>query len=149
LVARGVIITEMSGVQSDSLAVMRRSLVPADTVRVTERRIDGAPVYEFVRHPEAPPVSVMRFSAAELPAAAAADHVHAHDFLAVAYFERGGGPIRLDNEEWPVAAGDAFVIAPGVVVGFGGHDRDRVAPTRISAAPSAARATAMAPPPST
>jgi AraC-like DNA-binding protein len=44
-------------------------------------------------------------------------HSHAHDFLVLAYFERGGGSMWLGQREWRVAAGDAFVIAPGEVVG--------------------------------
>src|SRR5262249_27963323 len=52
-----VIIESMSRVQSGSLAIMRQSFVPPETTRLTGRRIDGAPVYEYVRTPEAPPVS--------------------------------------------------------------------------------------------
>jgi AraC family transcriptional activator of pobA len=118
----------MSGFQSDSLAVMQRSLVPAETSRLSGRRSDGVPVYTYARRPDAPPVSVGRFSAADLLAAGAADvHAHAHDFLVLAYFERGRGAIRLDDQQWPVAAGDAFVIAPGEVVRAGGHGHDPAA----------------------
>jgi AraC family transcriptional regulator, transcriptional activator of pobA len=107
----------MTRLQSDSLAVIQRSLVPAATTRLTGRRIDGAPVYEYVRTPAAPPVSVQRFSADQPPAAHENDDfAHAHDFLVLAYFERGGGSFRLGNREWPLSAGDAFVIAPGEVV---------------------------------
>jgi AraC-like DNA-binding protein/quercetin dioxygenase-like cupin family protein len=96
---------------------MQRSLVPVQTTRLTGRRIDGAPVYEYVRTPDLPSVSVLRFSSDQLPVAhGAGDHAHAHDFLVLAYFERGGGSIRLGNRLWPLAAGDAFVIAPGEVV---------------------------------
>lgn len=105
--------------QSDSLAVMQRSLVPAETTRLTERRIDGAPVYEYVRTPDTPPVSVVRFASDQLSVVdRAGDHAHAHDFLVLAYFERGAGTIRLGHSEWPLTAGDAFVIAPGEVVRF-------------------------------
>jgi len=115
----------MATVQSDSLAEMRRSLVPADTARLTGRTVDGAPVYEYLRTPGAPPVSVLRFSADELTAAhAAGDHAHAHEFLVLAYFEHGGGSIRLGDREWPLHTGDAFVIAPGEVVRFGEHEPD-------------------------
>jgi AraC family transcriptional regulator, transcriptional activator of pobA len=102
-------------VQLDSLAEMRRSLVPAETARPSGRRVEGAPVYEFVRTPGAPPVSVMRFSSAQLPHPSGG-HAHAHDFLVLAYFERGGGSIDIGGRRWALRADDAFVIAPGEVV---------------------------------
>jgi quercetin dioxygenase-like cupin family protein len=112
----------MSRLQGDSLAIMQRSLVPAATTRLTGRRIDGAPVYEYVRTPGAPPLSVQRFSTDQLPAAGDnSDHAHAHDFLVLAYFERGAGSFRLGNREWPLRTGDAFVIAPGEVVRLSDH----------------------------
>jgi AraC family transcriptional regulator, transcriptional activator of pobA len=114
--------------QSDSLAEIQRSLVPADTARLTGRKVDGAPVYEYRRTPGAPPVSVLRFSADQLTAAhATGDHAHAHDFLVLAYFEHGGGSFRLGDREWPLRTGDAFVIAPREVVRFGEHDPDATA----------------------
>lgn len=115
----------MAGRQSDSLAVMQRSLVPAQTTRLTGRQVDGAPVYEYVRAPDRPPVSVLRFSSDRLPFDHRSDdHAHAHDFLVLAYFERGGGGIRLGNRQWPLTAGDAFVIAPGEVVRLIEHPYD-------------------------
>jgi AraC-like DNA-binding protein/quercetin dioxygenase-like cupin family protein len=118
----------MSLVQSDSLAAMQRSLVPVKTTRLTGRRIDGAPVYEYIRSPDAPPVSVMRFSAEQLPAAhRAGDHAHAHDFLVLAYFERGAGSFSLGDRQWPLRTGDAFVIAPGEVVRLAEHRHDATA----------------------
>ena len=47
------------------------------------------------------------------------DRAHTHDFLALAYFERGGGSLRLGEREWAVEEGDAYVISPGEVVGAG------------------------------
>jgi quercetin dioxygenase-like cupin family protein len=112
----------MPGFQSDSLDVMQRSLVPAETTRLTERLIDGVPVYAYLRRPDAPPVSVLRFSAAQLPASRLGDdHAHAHDFLVLACFERGEGTIALDNQQWPVGAGDAVLIAPGEIVRMTEH----------------------------
>jgi AraC-like DNA-binding protein/quercetin dioxygenase-like cupin family protein len=91
--------------------------VLAATTRLTDRRIDGAPVYEYVRRASAPSVSVLRFSSDQLLVApASSDHGHAHDFLVLAYFESGEGSLRLGDRHWPVNAGDAFVIAPGEVV---------------------------------
>jgi AraC-like DNA-binding protein/quercetin dioxygenase-like cupin family protein len=114
--------------QSDSLAEIQRSLVPVDTTRLTGRTVDGAPVYEYLRTPSAPAVSVLRFSSDEVTAAhAAGDHAHAHEFLVLAYFEQGAGSIGLGDREWSLSSGDAFVIAPGEVVRFGEHAPDAVA----------------------
>jgi AraC-like DNA-binding protein/quercetin dioxygenase-like cupin family protein len=102
-------------------------LAPADTTRLTGRTVDGASVYEYLRTPDAPPVSVVRFSSDEVAAAhATGDHAHAHEFLVLAYFEHGAGSIRLGEREWPLRTGDAFVIAPGEVVRFGEHAPDAV-----------------------
>ncbi len=118
-----VIIQVMEGVQSDSLAEMQRSLVGVPATRLSTRRIGGAPVYEFVRTPEAPAVSVMRFSSDQIPVGQADDdHAHAHDFLVLVYFERGGGSFGVGGQRWPLNTGDAFVIAPGEVVRIGEHD---------------------------
>lgn len=104
---------------------MQRSLVPA--VRLTGLRVDGAPVYEYVQAPGVPPLSVQRFSAGRLPPVGNdGDHAHAHNFLVLAYFERGTGSFRLGNREWPLRDGDAFVIAPGEVVRFSDHDHGAV-----------------------
>jgi len=44
---------------------------------------------------------------------------HTHDFLAFTYFETGGGSLRLGKRERSVEAGDAYVAAPGEVIGGG------------------------------
>jgi AraC-like DNA-binding protein/quercetin dioxygenase-like cupin family protein len=117
-----------TGFESRSLAIMEQSFDSFETTRPSGRHIDGAPVYEYVRTPGAPPVSVLRFSGAELPVGDPADdHAHAHDFLVLAYFERGAGAFRLDNQVWKVAPGDAFVIAPGEVVRVAADDHVRAA----------------------
>lgn len=92
---------------------------------------DGPPVYTYEPVPGVPPVSVARLgrgsaegSAAERPDrprdAHAQGRSHTHDFLLLFYFERGGGSLRLGEREWPVEAGDAYIIAPGEVLGIGG-----------------------------
>jgi AraC-like DNA-binding protein len=48
-----------------------------------------------------------------------AGHAHAHDFLLLAYFERGGGSLRLGGRAWRVDTGDVYLVAPGEVVGVG------------------------------
>ena len=90
--------------------------VGVETTRLKGRRADGAHLYTYERLPGVPPVSVVRLVGPRLPAG---DHAHAHDFLVLAYFERGGGSLRVSGRECPVVAGDAFVIAPGEVVGPG------------------------------
>jgi AraC-like DNA-binding protein len=65
-------------------------------------------------------VGVVRFvGGTTLNGDALRDHSHVHDFLVLAYFDRGRGALRVDRREWPIADGDVFVIAPGEVVGAG------------------------------
>ena len=71
--------------------------------------------YEAV--PGVPPVRVLRSRMEPHRGGPPAGQAHTHDFLALAYFEGGGGSMRLGGREWPVEAGDAYVIAPGEVVG--------------------------------
>ncbi|MFL6143693.1 MAG: AraC family transcriptional regulator [Labedaea sp.] len=42
---------------------------------------------------------------------------HAHDFPGLAYFETTGGVLRTDRHNWPIEAGDLYVIAPGDLIG--------------------------------
>jgi len=83
------------------------------------RRDDGPPVYTYEAVPGVPPVGAIRLGRELFPSGLPQEHSHAHDFLVLAYFERGGGSMWLGDREWPVAAGDAYVIAPGEVVGVG------------------------------
>lgn len=81
---------------------------------------EGPPVHTYAPVPGVPPVSVLRFDGRELPSGGPpAGYAHSHDFLVLAYFDRGGGSVRLDNREWPVRGGDVYVISPGEVVGMG------------------------------
>lgn len=84
----------------------------------TPDRAQAAPVYSYELLPGEPPVRVMRLDRRSLKGVGPG-HAHSHDFLALAYFERGGGSLRLASREWPVEAGDLYVIAPGEVVGVG------------------------------
>ncbi len=96
------------------------SRVTTETTRLKGHHADGAPVYTYKRLAGVPPVSVVRLVGLRLPPGhPARDHAHAHDFLVLAYFERGGGSLRVSGRDWPVVAGDALVIAPGEVVGPG------------------------------
>ena len=88
--------------------------------RILDRRGGGPPVHTYEPVPGVPSVSVLRFDVRGLPLGDPPKvHAHSHDFLGLAYFERGGGSLRLDGREWPVEAGDAYVISPGEVVGAG------------------------------
>lgn len=107
--------------------MMQRSLASRST-RLTGRLIDGAPVYEYVRTPGVPAVSVQRFRTDELPVGRPGDHAHAHDFLVLAYLVEGAGHLDVGDQEFTVTAGDAFVIAPGEVVRL--TDHGHTAPTK-------------------
>jgi AraC family transcriptional regulator, transcriptional activator of pobA len=65
-----------------------------------------------------PPVTVGRIDR-HLLEGVEPGHAHSHDFLVLAYFERGGGALRLASSEWAIEDGDAYVVAPGEVVGIG------------------------------
>lgn len=88
--------------------------------RMVRRPRDGPPVYTYEPVPGVPSVGVVRFLGSALrPYEPPRGHAHSHDFLMLAYFERAGGSLRLGDREWPVEAGDVYVVAPGVVVGVG------------------------------
>ena len=87
--------------------------------RVSGGRAGGLPVYTFEAVPRVPPVSVLRFPSREPHRGGPPEQAHTHDFLGLAYFERGGGSLRLGEREWSVEAGDAYIVAPGEVIGGG------------------------------
>ena len=78
------------------------------------RDVDGVPHVGFARTPGVPAVTVSRWSRSSPPGLR--DQVHAHDFLAVLYVERGSGRMTVDGRVWSLLAGDVMVIAPGAVV---------------------------------
>ncbi|MCA1719009.1 MAG: AraC family transcriptional regulator [Actinobacteria bacterium] len=93
-------------------------------MRRLDKKGEGPPVYTYEAVPGVPPVGVMimRFPGQEpRPGGPPAGHAHSHDFLVLVYFERGGGSVQWGGREWPVKAGDAYVIAPGEVVGVGDY----------------------------
>src|SRR5215210_3338617 len=95
-----------------------RGRIGVGTTRMRGRRDDGPPVYTYEAVPGVPPVGATRLGrgiSGGLPHA----HSHSHDFLVLAYFERGGGSMWLGDREWRVEAGDAYVVAPGEVVRAG------------------------------
>jgi AraC family transcriptional activator of pobA len=91
------------------------------TARGSGRRGGGLPVRTFEAVPGAPPVSVLRFPyGGRIRSGQPVVQAHTHDFLALTYFEGGGGSLRLGEREWSVEVGDTYVIAPGEVIGGGG-----------------------------
>lgn len=79
-------------------------------MRRLDRQAAGPPVYTYEPLPDAPPISIVRLDRAAL-AGAEAGHAHSHDFLVLAYYERGGGSLWIGDRRWPVQAGDAYVVA--------------------------------------
>ena len=86
--------------------------------RTLDRSSEAAPVHSYERVPGEPPVRIGRVDR-RLLEGVEPGQAHSHDFLVLAYFERGGGSLRLGSCEWPVEAGDVYVVAPGEVVGVG------------------------------
>lgn len=84
--------------------------------RLVGRPGDGPPVYTYELAPGVPPISVVRLSAGSMRDVDA-DHQHAHDFLLLAYFDRGGGSLRLAGKDWQIETGDVYIVAPGEAVG--------------------------------
>ena len=89
------------------------------TTRMVGTRGDGPLVYTYEAVPGVPPVSVIRLGRELSPGGLPQGHTHSHDFLVLAYFERGGGSMWLGDKEWQIEAGDVYLIAPGEVVGVG------------------------------
>jgi AraC family transcriptional activator of pobA len=88
------------------------------TTRRLARRAVGPPVHTYESLPGVPAVSIARLDRNALEGADP-DHAHSHDFLLLAYYERGGGSLRIGDRQWRVESGDAYLIAPGEVVGVG------------------------------
>jgi AraC family transcriptional regulator, transcriptional activator of pobA len=86
--------------------------------KLLPRQREAGRVYAYEPVPGVPPVSVTRLNRQSLQAAEPG-HAHSHDFLVLAWFERGGGSLRVGDREWAVEDGDVYVVAPGEVVGVG------------------------------
>jgi AraC family transcriptional regulator, transcriptional activator of pobA len=76
------------------------------------------PVYALEQAPGVPAIGVRRLDRRSIEGVEPG-HAHSHDFVLLAYFERGGGKLRVDDRRWEVRAGDLYVVAPGEVVGVG------------------------------
>ncbi|HEX6346674.1 AraC family transcriptional regulator [Umezawaea sp.] len=88
-------------------------------LRPTRRTAQGVPLVDYVRTAGLPSVSVEHWTGGELRDHTSSLGTHAHDFLVLFYVEQGDGVLRVDGRDWELAAGDAFVIAPGAVVAPG------------------------------
>jgi AraC family transcriptional regulator, transcriptional activator of pobA len=98
--------------------------------QLVRRRRDGTPVYAYDVRPGVLPVDVVELGHRALPPYdEVSGFAHAHEFMLLAYFEDGGGSITLGRREWPVEAGDVYVLAPGEVIDIGadrgGYERSR------------------------
>src|SRR4051812_12544989 len=89
------------------------------TTRMRDRQGAGPPVFTYQVAPGVLPVSARRLGRGTMDWPPGADHAHAHDFLVLVYFARGGGAMWLGDREWPLQTGDVYIIAPGEVVGAG------------------------------
>jgi AraC family transcriptional regulator, transcriptional activator of pobA len=94
------------------------------TTRMLGRGDDGPAVYTYEAVPGVPPVSTIRFGR-KLPPGGPPSHAHSHDFLVLAYFERGDGSMWLGDREWQIEEGDVYLIAPGEVVGVSDDESSR------------------------
>ena len=74
----------------------------------------GVAYVDYPRTAGLPAITVGR--SADLRIAPAVSGPHAHGFLVLAYLEEGREEVRVDGRDWPLAAGDLFVVAPGAVV---------------------------------
>ena len=81
------------------------------TTRMLGRRDDGPAVFTYEAVPGVPPVSTIRFGRKLPPGGPPPRHAHSHDFLVLAYFERGDGSMWVRDREWLIEAGDG--PAPG------------------------------------
>lgn len=89
---------------------MERSSVAVRTGRT--RR--GVAVVDYPRTAGLPPISLLRDPSAW--AEPVEPGPHAHDFLVLVYVQDGPVAVRVDDRDWSLDTGDAFVVAPGAVV---------------------------------
>jgi AraC family transcriptional activator of pobA len=50
---------------------------------------------------------------------------HAHDFMQLVYVESGRHCLRVEDQDWTLTTGDAFIIAPGTVIASGDQHTDQ------------------------
>ncbi len=77
---------------------------------------DRPATYSLLLAPGELPVMTWRLDHRWVPGGGSFEE-HAHDFPGLAYFRSAGGLLRTGGREWPIEAGDLFVVAPGDVMG--------------------------------
>jgi AraC-like DNA-binding protein len=77
-------------------------------------RSADVPLIGYPRTAGLPAISVQRWRHPGTPLPVPGSH--AHDFLVLLYVEDGEHVLRVDGRDRALAAGDAFVVAPGAVV---------------------------------
>lgn len=87
-----------------------------DARRPTRLNAQGITLVDYVRTAGLPSVSVERWTGGDARDHTSSMGTHAHDFLVLFYVESGAGVLRVDGQDWELAAGDVFVIAPGAVI---------------------------------
>jgi AraC-like DNA-binding protein len=110
---------------------MGLSYAPLSPSGTLARRLpDGTPVYAYQRLPGLPPIAVARLTGhAHHSDGWPRRGPHAHEFLVLCFFERGGGELAMDGRSWAVESGDVVVVAPGEVIApvWTGQDTDAAA----------------------
>ncbi|PRY36161.1 AraC family transcriptional regulator [Umezawaea tangerina] len=94
---------------------MELSSGPGDLLRRSRRNAQGVLVVDYVRAAGLPSVTVVHWVGDRHEHPLTLD-AHAHDFLVLFYVQRGEASLRVDGRDWPLTAGDAFVVAPGTVI---------------------------------
>ncbi|MBN9736496.1 AraC family transcriptional regulator [Pseudonocardia sp. P1] len=83
-------------------------------------RSSDVPLMGFIHSPV--PIVVQRGSGSGLAEVPRMRGEHAHDFLCLIHLVEGRWTRRVDGRAWELAAGDAFVVAPGAVIGAADDD---------------------------
>jgi len=99
------------------LGTSRTIIGPPPRTTALRSRDEGVPVFALGPDPGVPPIGMLRHGAPRSPQPLVG-RPHAHDFVALSYFERGGGTLMLDGDAWPIRAGDLVLIAPDEVVAY-------------------------------
>ena len=85
-------------------------------------RSSDVPLLDFAHSPV--PIAVQHWADGAAGDARPVRGVHAHDFLLLLHVVSGRWVRRVDGRVWELGAGDAFVVAPGAVVGAPRADVD-------------------------
>lgn len=104
-----------------------RTIIGSPRTTASRSPGEGVPVFALSPDPGVPPIGMLRLGAPRSPQPPVG-RPHAHDFVALSYFERGGGALTLDRDHWPTRAGDVVLIAPGEVVAYEPAETDEPEP---------------------